>query len=261
MQFVRSILARRDSCVARIQLQKSILFRLAAENDIAHIEQIFQKRNSQNGSTRNERSQSKTVEDDAEIVKTISVTDESIGIKFATSPDGFGLIVAEFLEDAKDKYTGIERNYFLSHVNGRCVLGENGAGKEEALRLLESEGAVRPLSLGFVAPYLYSMTLQKDQKSFGGPSELVLAELKPSEDSTSKEKKIILKGFSPAEGAAETGNVFVGDNLVFINGIPVGAGCRLTDGRNAKCPSLGKLPILCHISSLTTICAHIIFSF
>lgn len=153
------------------------------------------------------------------------------------------MIVAEFLEDTKDKYPGIEPNYLLSHINGKCVLGENGSGKDEALRLLESEGASRPLSLGFVKPYLYNVMIEKSETSFGGPSELVLSEYKPPGSSDSKENKIVLKGFSPAEGAAEAGKVFVGDNLVFINGIPVGAGCRLTDGKKAKCPPLGKLSI------------------
>lgn len=150
------------------------------------------------------------------------------------------MVVSEFLKGSEDKYPGIESNYLLSHVNGKYVLGDNGSGKEEALRLLEIDGASRPLSLGFVRPYLYNVVIEKGTTFFGGPSELVLSEVKPAEDSSSKENKIVLQGFSRTEGAAESGKVFVGDNLVFINGIPVGAGCRLTDGRKAKCPSLGE---------------------
>ena len=226
----------------RLLFQKSILFRLASENDVAHIEKIVQKRNSKDGSIGNRNNSQNTYDNnDKDIVKTVNVThNESIGIKFATSPDGYGLIVSEFIHSANDTYAGIQQNSLLSHVNGKCVLGENGSGKEKALCLLESEGAARPLSLGFVKPYLYNIIVEKSANAFGGPSELVFAEQKQTVDSSSKENRLILEGFSPAEGAAETGNVFVGDNLVFINGIPVGAGCRLTDGRKAKCPPLGK---------------------
>jgi hypothetical protein len=220
---------------------KSILFRLAAENDIEHIDNLLQKRNSQDKSAKKGSSQSNHADDnEGDLVKTINIDDEYIGIKFASSPDGYGLVVSEFLKGSEDKYPGIESNYLLSHVNGKNVLGDNGSGKEEALRLLEIDGASRPLSLGFVRPYLYNVVIEKGAAFFGGPSELVLSEVKPAEHSSSKENKIVLKGFSQTEGAAESGKVFVGDNLIFINGIPVGAGCRLTDGRKAKCPSLGK---------------------
>lgn len=227
------------------------MFRLAGDNDVTIIDKILQKRNSKDGSAANNIGQSQcSDDDDRKVVTNINITDDGpIGIKFATSSDSYGLIVSEFLETSKEKYPGIEPNYFLSHVNSKCVLGDNGSGRETALRLLESEGASRPLSLGFVKPYLYNVTVEKGTKPLGGPSELILSELKPAGDSIVKENKIVLNGFSLAEGAAETGKVFVGDNLVFINGIPVGAGCRLTDGRKAKCPSLGRL----HCKSLHSI--------
>ncbi|KAL3801633.1 hypothetical protein HJC23_013138 [Cyclotella cryptica] len=217
---------------------KSILFRLANKDDLKQIEKLVQKRDSK-GIDTNVNNQASRNDTGVDLVTFITITDNTdIGIKFASSSDGFGLVVSEFLRASNDKFSGIEPSYFLSHVNGKCVLGENGSGKEEALRLLESEGAMRPLSLGFAKPYLHHIVIEKGPNLCGGPSELVFTELKPAADSNVKENKIILDGFSLAEGAAESGKVFIGDNLVFINGIPVGAGCKLTDGTNAQCPSL-----------------------
>ena len=66
---------------------------------------------------------------------------------------------------------------------------------------------------------------------------MVFTEVKSKTDSN--ENKIVLKDFAPAEGAAETGGVLVGDNLCFINGIPVGAGCRLLKNSDPP-PKLGE---------------------
>lgn len=214
------------------------MFRLASKNDVEHIQKRLEKRNSKGATTNGIAT---TDDNNANIVTTVNILEDGdIGIKFASSPDGFGLSVAKFLTDSDGRYTEIAPNYILSHINGKCVLGENGSGKERALELLESEGATRPISLGFVKPYLYDVVVEKDSLC-GGPSELILSELKPTADSNAKENHIVLTGFSLADGAAETsGKVFIGDNLVFINGIPVGAGCRLADGKKANCPPLGK---------------------
>ena len=228
---------------------KSILFRLASESDAAHIEKLVKNRNATDGSTETGSVQYKNSDDDENIITTINITNSSsIGIKLAASPDCYGLIVSEFHESSRDMFAGIQSNYLLSHVNGKCVLGENGSGKENALRILESEGATRPLTLGFVKPYLYNINIEKGSNSFGGPSELIFSESKPTGESNTKENKIVLKGFYAAEGAAESGKVFVGDNLMFVNGIPVGAGCKLADGRKAKCPPLGAFYHLLHFS-------------
>ncbi|KAL7482821.1 hypothetical protein ACHAW6_008481 [Cyclotella cf. meneghiniana] len=217
---------------------KSILFRLATQDELEQIEKLVQKRNPKGFNT-NGNNKASSNGNDTDLVTFITITDKAdIGIKFASSPDGFGLVVSEFLRGSNEKFGDIAPFCFLSHVNGKCVLGDNGSGKEEALRLLESEGALRPLSLGFAKPYLYNVVIEKGSNFFGGPSELVFAELKPAADIHVKENKIVLNGFSLAEGAAESGKVFIGDNLVFINGIPVGAGCKLADGANAQYPSL-----------------------
>ena len=128
------------------------------------------------------------------------------------------------------------------HINKKVVLGENGDGKQNALSLLEEIGMQRPLDLGFVKPYLFNIVLEKDgrpeNESFGGPLELVFTEAKSS--TNSNENRIVLKGYAQAEGSCETGGVLVGDNLCFINGIPVGAGCRLLKNSDPS-PKLSEL--------------------
>ena len=170
------------------------------------------------------------------LVETVSITQDEIGLKFTTFDDGFSLAVASFIPGSDGRPPEVEQtgkvkvHDLLSHVNGIAVLGGKGKGKQSALSCLEEVGAVRPLSLGFVKPYLYKISIEKSDiphESFGGPSELKLKEVKSS---SSNANVIVLEDFAQAEGAVETGGVFVGDNLVFINGIPVGAGCRLLQG-------------------------------
>ena len=170
------------------------------------------------------------------LVETISITQDGIGLKFTTFDEGFSLAVASFMSGTDGRPPEVERtgkvkvHDLLSHVNGITVLGEKGKGRQSALSCLEEVGAVRPLTLGFVKPYLYKISIEKSDlphESFGGPSEL---KLKEDKSEFSKANVIVLDDFAQAEGAAETGGVFVGDNLVFINGIPVGAGCRLLQG-------------------------------
>lgn len=119
------------------------------------------------------------------------------------------------------------------------MLGEKGMGKQKALSLLEEAGNHRPLSLSFAKPYIHTIVLERGDglASVGGPAELSLAEKKSA---TSYDKKIVLEGFVLVEGAAEKNNVFIGDNLVFINGIPVGAGCRLLQGSDPP-PKLSEV--------------------
>jgi hypothetical protein len=57
----------------------------------------------------------------------------------------------------------------------------------------------------------------------GGPSELVLEE-KRADDSD--KRRIVISGFKEVDGVAEHMGILIGDHLVFINGISVGAGCR-----------------------------------
>lgn len=186
---------------------KAILFRLASQDNIESLERKVEKRN---GTTVGKPSTDDSTTED-NIVTLVDIADQGdIGIKFACSSDGFGLVVREYLRN-----DSVSPNDLLSHVNGSLVLGEKGTGKEKALSILERDGTKRPLQLGFVRPYLYSIVIEKGNNSIGGPSEL-----------TFKDNTIVFNGFAPSEGAAESGGVFVGDNLVFVNGVPVGAGKR-----------------------------------
>ena len=48
-----------------------------------------------------------------------------------------------------------------------------------------------------------------------------------------------MKTFAEVNGTAESGGVLIGDHLIFINGIPVGAGCKLAGDRYF--PELGDV--------------------
>ncbi|KAL9186078.1 hypothetical protein ACHAXT_005316 [Thalassiosira profunda] len=211
---------------------KSILFKLASQDDAKRMDEIAKKGK---GRAKTKGPEEESEKEGAELVTVVDIVDGGdIGIKFA-SHDNFALAVSDFIRDGSGQPLSAERTGkivagdLLSHIDGTLVLGEKGEGKRKALELLEKEGSNRPLSLGFVKPYLHSITLEKgaaeDIGSFGGPDELVLKEIKS--ESSNNENKIVLTDYSLAEGAAETGGVFIGDNLAFINGIPVGAGCRL----------------------------------
>ena len=215
---------------------KSILFKLAKSQDDAKKmeERVMGKK-----SSKKEASNVKEV--------VIRVTDEELGLKFANH-DNFALAVSDFLPDSSGQPQHIEKTGavmlgdLLCHINKKVVLGENGDGKQNALSILEEIGMQRPLDLGFVKPYLFNIVLEKDgrpeNESFGGPSELVFTEAKSS--TNSNENRIVLKGYAQAEGSCETGGVLVGDNLCFINGIPVGAGCRLLKNSDPS-PKLSEL--------------------
>ena len=213
---------------------KAILFKLASQNDLQKMEKMAEQRAKGNSKAQKAGNNVKEV--------VVRITDEELGLKF-TSHDNFALAVSAFLPDSNGQPRHVEKTGaimlgdLLAHINGTVVLGE----KQKALALLEEIGSRRPLDLGFVKPYLFNIVLEKDDRpenaSFGGPSELVFTEVKSKTDSN--ENKIVLKDFAPAEGAAETGGVLVGDNLCFINGIPVGAGCRLLKNSDPP-PKLGE---------------------
>ena len=169
-----------------------------------------------------------------------------IGIEFAPSLDDFGLVLKSFVpgpggtvQDA-EKTSNLALSDLLCKVNGEIVLGENGKGKQRAVELLERFGSERPLSLAFIEPYMYQEVFEKsldiNTSEVGGPSEFVLEEEKNSDTGT---KRIKLKTFAEVNGTAETGGVLIGDHLIFINGIPVGAGCKLAGDRYF--PELGDV--------------------
>ncbi len=213
---------------------KSILFKLASEDDAKRLNK-FVERSNRTASDKTEDLQSAT---ETSLFTTVQFANQGeIGIKFGTSPDNYALAVSGFVRDSdgrrlnENELSCVSENDLLCRVNGISVLGEKGEGKQKALSTLEKVGKDRPLSLSFAKPYIHTIVLEKDEENYGspigGPSELSLSDVKSS---SSSDNKIVLEGFSLAEGVAESSNVFIGDNLVFINGIPVGAGCRLLKG-------------------------------
>jgi hypothetical protein len=159
------------------------------------------------------------------------VDDRDLGIEFANAQDNFGLVVRKFLEGeggivlAAERHDDIHEGDLLTHINGKVVLGEDGSGRIQALKLLETEGTKRPLSLTFVDSYLSRAVYEKSEShtSIGSPAEFELGEKKmPPGDA----KRIVVAGFNDVDGVAEKSGVLIGDYLVFINGRAVGAGCR-----------------------------------
>jgi len=225
---------------------KAILFQLASQEDLEKLESVV-SRNKKTASPK--KGASSDGNKSANLVTTVDILEKGdIGLKF-TSIDNFALAVSDFLRDSSNQALPAEQSGsvflgdLLSHINGSLVLGSEGKGNQKALSLFEQIGPnQRPLSLGFAKPYLYKIILEKntttvETASFGGPSELIFVDAKPSEKGLSnQDNRILLKDFALVEGATETGGVFVGDNLVFVNGIPVGAGCRLL--KNGPSPSL-----------------------
>jgi hypothetical protein len=157
-----------------------------------------------------------------------------LGMEFGEAPDNFGLVVCGFVRkndgtaQAAEQSGKIQVNDLLTHINGKLVLGENGAGREKAFEILQAEGGSRPLSLTFSAPYLirqvFDASPTDNTASLGGPGELCFEELKDEE--TGKGKRILLSGFKDTDGVAETSGILIGDYLIFINGKSVGAGSR-----------------------------------
>jgi hypothetical protein len=155
-----------------------------------------------------------------------------LGIEFANSEDGYGLVVRRFLEGdggivlAAERHVDIGVGDLLTHVNGKLVLGPDGSGRVQALKVLEAESNQRPLSLSFADPYLYRAVFEQSAGlpiAIGGPEEFEM-EVKEIEGISSK--RVVVTGFNDVDGVSEKGGVLIGDHLVFINGVAVGAGCR-----------------------------------
>jgi hypothetical protein len=97
-----------------------------------------------------------------------------------------------------------------------------------AVELLQAKVSQRPLSLTFSSPFVYNVVIEKpvslqsaNSHGIGGPEELVL-----DEKSVSGKRRVFLKAYRCVSGVAESSGILIGDHLVFVNGEPVGAGCR-----------------------------------
>lgn len=206
---------------------KTIQFELAESEDAERIRKFVEA----SGKLPNKTKKPTVSANDRDISvrKVEFIDDMDLGIEFANSPDNSGLVVRKFLESkdglvlaAQRKKGQINIGDLLTHINGKLVIGENGSGRSSALRLMEAEGNKRPLTLTFADPYLHTLIYEQSERLpfvLGGPSEILLKEDK-------KNKRILLDGFKDVDSVSEKSGVLLGDYLVFLNGISVGAGCR-----------------------------------
>lgn len=206
---------------------KSIMFELANPDDAARVKNFVEGTRGKKGKKKRE---SKIAESEPREFSTHDVVfkeNAEIGIEFMPAFDDFGLAVKGFFEGdggivlASERDGTIKHGDLLTHINGKRVLGENGQGRQRALELLEDEGSARPLTLTFSTGYMVQQVFEKQDggiADLGGPTECKLKE---------ESKRIVLYDFENSNGTAESGGVLIGDYLVFINGVPVGAGCAL----------------------------------
>lgn len=211
---------------------KAIMFRLAESEDAERVKH-FVEASSPKGK-RFASSSTRSSEHGQRIfdLRTATFTEDGeIGIQFASTIDDFGLVVNSFMagEDgivlAAERMSEIRQGDLLTHINGELVLGADGEGMKRALDLLESDGHARPLMLNFTEPYIVRELFEKPVdglSEIGGPEEFTLAEKELGAGS----KRVCIKKLDEVPGAAESGGVLIGDFLAFINGSPVGAGCR-----------------------------------
>jgi hypothetical protein len=217
---------------------KSVHFALSNAEDAERVRSFVEGDKSFGGADDNGALLDEDKESEECTVSMVEIVEEGdIGVEFAPALDGCGLVVKSFFKTeggsdlAAEKTGQIHVGDVLSYINGKLVLGENGKGMQLAMSRFEEEGEKRPLTLGFIKPYLFSEVFSKPSAGvaeFGGPSELVLAPKKVPSGVT----KIMLQKFKNVDGMGEQGGVLIGDQLFFVNGTPVGAGCRLYQNFN-----------------------------
>jgi hypothetical protein len=168
-----------------------------------------------------------------------------LGILFQPTNDNVGLVVSGFVEGSDGIVLAAERSGdvllgdLLTHINNETVIRPDGDGLTLAMKLLGSSAIIRPLLLTFADPYLHNVDIQKvdvapGSDCGGGPSELVL-----NETNEGGKRRVLVTGFTNISGMAERCGVLIGDQLVFVNGLPVGAGCRWLDAPSS--PSLKEV--------------------
>jgi hypothetical protein len=167
----------------------------------------------------------------------VLVEEGHIGVEFCSMIDNNALVVKTILSDgllkAVDNESKIHVGDILCAVNGQEILVGDGPWIQSSYEYLQKNGGLRPLTLSFARPYLVKTTVNKEDCKLDndGPEEFVLTEKKFD----GKLNRICLSSFRDIDGAAESSGVFIGDNLIFINEIPVGAGTKLRPG----CPIIG----------------------
>lgn len=162
-----------------------------------------------------------------------------LGLEFGSAHDNAGLVVSGFVEGdggiifAAERSGIVKVGDLLTHVNEDPVIGQNGDGRARAIELLELAASVRPLFLTFADPYMRTVEIKKLSSgpgidSGGGPAELIFSETMDGD-----KRRVAVRGFNNVSGMAEGSGILIGDQLVFVNGLPVGAGCRWLDTPSA----------------------------
>ena len=163
--------------------------------------------------------------------------DGSIGVEFCSSVDNCALAVRELLPEglakAADTENQIQVGDILISINGNKIIEGDGPWIQKSYESLHRDGLSRPLRLEFIRPYFFKVIIKNENCDLDndGPEELLLKE----RISHNGSKRICLDGFHGVDGSAESSGILIGDNLIFINGIPVGAGIALRpDSRNVS---------------------------
>lgn len=175
---------------------------------------------------------SDTEDQDSNIVRYLNITKEGpIGLTFERSIDNKCLVVTSFDENGCAKAALVDNSVnigdLLTHVNEICLLSATES-IQASYEALQTHGASRPLRLGFTKPYLYQITMKKDDNILGGPHELSLDQQTKKDHNTGETSSgVYVKDYKLVDGVVEAHGVFLGDHLIFVNGQPVGSGHEL----------------------------------
>jgi hypothetical protein len=180
----------------------------------------------------------------------------ALGIEFAISEDKGGLVVNGFIEGDGGivlvaARTGLVNiGDILTHINDECVFSccdDDGiTSRTKAVQLLESCASQRPLKLSFCESYLHRIIINKPSKlssekdKGNGPS----SELQLNQRQVNNTRRIFIESFIDGNGVAESSGIYIGDHLVFLNGIPIGIGCEWLGSPNP--PSYNEVIQMLH---------------
>jgi len=226
---------------------KTVLFQLAESEDAERLRQFVEGGSEHNGEALD--NEPSTYERSFKLRQVVFDTPGELGIEFANALDNIGLVVRGFLEGdsgivlAAERSGNVKDGDLLTHINGELVVGLDGNGRSRALELLGTVADQRPLSLTFTESYLHRVFIEMPPPLPGvdpgsSPVEVVLGERQLS----SGTRRIVVSRFEDISGAVERSRILLGDHLVFINGAPVGAGCRWLG--EPSTPSLGNIHIM-----------------
>jgi len=207
---------------------KSVLFKLPLKEESDKMRTLIEELEGEQDFGGSVASKNTRSSDDN--MTTINIVKQGpIGISFSNSVDNLYLRIDSFSDDfdgeslITESNSSVSVNDILFSINDVCVFGENG--KDNALKEFGENALTRPLKLTFAKPYLKLVSFSdKNQKNTAlNPAD----ELSFEEEKTGASNRVVLKKFKGVSGIVESSGVYIGDHLIFLNGIPVGSGCRL----------------------------------